>query len=132
MYMADEDQYLKAQHQHLEEVMLALAHQICCYCLERVRFYKPHHKHFAHLSGRASVTVSLSTGKVTEIRPGWSRPLLSGAVADDASSAMAGGEPYDVDSAIMYDIDADDDDDRDDTDDQVEEQLVTLLDIFSL
>ncbi len=88
--------------------------------------------YFAHLSGRAGVTVSLSTGKVTEIRPGWSRPSLSGAVADDASSAMTGGEPYDVDSAIMYDIDADDNDDRDDTDDQVEEQLVTLLDTFLL
>ncbi|KAK0445282.1 uncharacterized protein EV420DRAFT_1648421 [Desarmillaria tabescens] len=131
-YMADEDQYLKAQQSHLGEIMPTLAHQICCYRLERAHFYDQHHKRFPHLSGRAGVMVSLSIGKVAGIRPGWNGPTLSEAtVADETGHAMTGGDLYDPDCAVDG-IDADDDDDQDDTDDQVEEQLVTLLDTFSL
>ncbi len=112
----------------LQESMPALAHQISHYRLEWACYDDQHHKCFAHLSARPGVTVSLSMGKVAGTRPGWSGPAISEASASDVqvTSQVADDIPPSSDGP------ADDDDDRDDTDDQVEEQLVTLMNTFSV
>ncbi|SJL17575.1 uncharacterized protein ARMOST_21127 [Armillaria ostoyae] len=132
-YMADEDRYLQDQNLHLQESNPALAHQISCYRLERVRFYDQHHKRFARLSKQPGVTVSLTAGMVAEIRPGWNGSAVAEALAGDGQGASrtAGDVPPSSDY-FTDDIEADDDDDRDDTEDQVEEQLITLMDTFSV
>ncbi len=65
-------------------------------------------------------------GKVAGTRPGWSGPAISEASASDVQVTSQ------VADDILPSSDGPADDDRDDTDDQVEEQLVTLMNTFSV
>ncbi|KAK0229193.1 hypothetical protein EDD85DRAFT_957591 [Armillaria nabsnona] len=132
-YMEDEDHYLEDQCCRLKESSPALAHQISRYRQDRLRFYDQHHKRFACLSGTAGVTVSLLPGKVLGRRPGWYGPNTSEApsISDESMPSRTAGD-FSIGPDTAIDDAGADDDDRDDTDDQVEEQLIMLMDTFSM
>ncbi|KAK0437474.1 hypothetical protein EV421DRAFT_1907214 [Armillaria borealis] len=132
-YMADEDHYLQDQCLHLQDSKPALAHQISRYRLEQARFYDQHHICFARLCKRPGVTVSLTMGKVVGTRQEWNGSAVAEALAGDeqGASQIANDVPPSS-NQFADDIEADDDHDHDDTEEQVEEQLIMLMDTFSV
>lgn len=132
-YIADEDCYLQDQCLHLQDSKPALAHQISHYHLEQACFYDQHHICFTHLCKRPGVTVSLTTGKVAGTKPGWNGSAVAEALAGDGQGASqtASDMPSSSDQ-FSDDIEANDDSDCNDTEEQVEEQLITLMNTFSV